>query len=447
MINSKIKEGKTILAMAIGLSLGQLSQVLISLTDVKMVSVLGEKALSAATLASLLNLLISLFSMGCIIVIPPMIGEAKGANDKNKIYDITKNGYIMCLLLIIVHIVFYLACIVVLRFIIPDSSITHSVTQYLYGLIPGIPAWILFIYIRFILASHSDVIVATVISLLGVLINFVGNYILIYQKGLNIIGSSISTSITNWLLIVLILSYYFISFAKKNELKALSTKGKISKPILKEIAFIGIPSGCTFFSEQLIFTASSMMIGSFGYMSLASYNISLQWLTVFYMLPVGLANALSIRVGQCLGERDKNKLTLSLQTVMIMLGVYVILVVLVIVFYNHKLVNLVVSKDIVSNQLLTKTSKYMYFMACIFILNSIIAIMAGIMRGFKETKIPLYFVIFIYWAWGTGLAYVLSKYFDENGLLTGLTTGLLLACIGIVIAFYKKYKHISGTIL
>ncbi len=78
-------------------------------------------------------------------------------------------------------------------------------------------------------------------------------------------------------------------------------------------------------------------------------------------------------------------------------------------------------------------SNYMYWIAIIFVINSIIAIIAGILRGFKETKAPLVLVLLLYWIFGVGSSLIFSILLQENGVFIGIVLGLTLTLVGMCV--------------
>lgn len=437
-------ECKKLTIVGIGIALGQLSQVLMGLSDVSMISVLGRNPLAGGTLVSSLNLLASLFSMGFILVIPPLIGVAKGENNSKKVSDIMKNAYIISICIALLQSI-YLACMPsVLKLIVNDGDLISIVSEYAYGLIIGILPWTIFMLVRLVLAVYGDIVFSSIVSLVGVLVNIIGNYLLIYNNrlfhGLGVFGSALSTSITNWVMLIIILIYIKYSFQKVNAKVLLASMGEISRDIIFKILKLGIPSGFTFFSEQLIFTGTSILISKFSSTSLASYNVALQWLNIFYMFPVGLSNAAAMRVGESIGERSQINIKRVIKSTFFLFFTYSAMIVGLIASQSYKLISMIVENSIENQEIIQVASQFMYWIAVIFILNSSIAIVAGILRGYEETKAPLFLIFLMYWVFGIGSSLIFSIFLKETGIFVGMILGLLLTSIGMYFSLVSKMK-------
>lgn len=447
---SEIKmECKTLINVGIGIAVGQLSQVLMSTIDVYMISTLGKKFLAGGTLVSSLNLLVSLFCMGLIMVIPPLVGEAKGENNNKQVANLMKNGYLISIVVALVQVLYLISIPWILKFIIHDSSIVNVAYMYVYGLIPGIIPWVIFMFIRLTLATYGDVNFSSIISLLGIVVNFFGNYFLIYDSksfhGLGVAGCALSTSITN--ILQLLAMFLYVKYACNKEVSKyiLARGGIISKKTIFKILNLGIPSGFIFFSEQIIFTATSLLIGRISSTSLAAYNIGIQWLNIFYMFPIGIANSASIRVAETIGEKNKSKNKIVIKSTFTVFLVYAVIIVALIIIKNHTLIYMIIDNSYENMLVIELASGYMYWIAVIFVVNSIIAIIAGILRGFEETRAPLLLVFLLYWIFGIGNSLIFSILLQENGVFIGMILGLIVTLIGMCVCLKNNIRKAYST--
>ena len=65
----------------------------------------------------------------------------------------------------------------------------------------------------------------------------------------------------------------------------------------------------------------------------------------------------------------------------------------------------------------------------------------GSLRGYKDTKVPMYIALFAYWGIGfpvgviLGYGYLGFDAYGPNGFWMGLTTGLAVAAVGLLWRF------------
>ena len=64
-----------------------------------------------------------------------------------------------------------------------------------------------------------------------------------------------------------------------------------------KVAKLGLPIGTSIVAEAGLFTASSIMMGWFGAVTLAAHGIALQIASVMFMVHLGLAEASTIKAG------------------------------------------------------------------------------------------------------------------------------------------------------
>ena len=66
---------------------------------------------------------------------------------------------------------------------------------------------------------------------------------------------------------------------------------------------IGVPIGLTMAFEVTIFNAAALLMGRIGADELAAHAIALQIASVSFMVPFGLGQAVTVRVGRAFGAR------------------------------------------------------------------------------------------------------------------------------------------------
>ncbi len=70
---------------------------------------------------------------------------------------------------------------------------------------------------------------------------------------------------------------------------------------LGEVVRLGIPVGLMVLAEVSLFTVASLMMGWIGTVELAAHGIALQFASMSFMVPLGLAQAATVRVGLAAG--------------------------------------------------------------------------------------------------------------------------------------------------
>ena len=275
------------------------------------------------------------------------------------------------------------------------------------------------------------------ITILGLVFNFVFNAILINgylgfpAMGLN--GAAVSTLITRILMVIAMLIYLFRAKAFR---KYLNKKYK-SLPVgnlVKQIFKIGVPSGLQFFFEIAAFSFAVVMMGWLGENQLAAHQIAINVASVTYMMASGLGVAGGIRVGEGRGLRSIYKIRMSGNVALLLVGVFMTIMMLLMIFLDRFLIGLYISDaEVVS------IAVRLMLIAAVFQLSDGIQVVAlGILRGISDVNIPTWITMFAYWVVALPLGYFLGFTLKQDaiGVWLGLWAGLTMSAILLTIRFY-----------
>ena len=69
----------------------------------------------------------------------------------------------------------------------------------------------------------------------------------------------------------------------------------------------------------------------------------------------------------------------------------------------------------------------------------------GVLRGYKDTKIPMFITVFCYWVVGMGLSLGLGVFgpLGPAGLWAGLVGGLAVAALVLNLRFWRLTQHVG----
>jgi MATE family multidrug resistance protein len=142
------------------------------------------------------------------------------------------------------------------------------------------------------------------VHLLATMVNIVLNYILIFGRfgfpELGITGAAISTVVSG------VVSFFVFAVLilrrENNRVFAIYSGWKPNFELLRRILRYGLPNGVQFFIDIFGFTVFILLIGRLGMVELAATNIAFNINSIAFMPMVGLGMAISILVGQFVGE-------------------------------------------------------------------------------------------------------------------------------------------------
>lgn len=424
--------------LAYPVMLSMLGQVMTGVADSVMVGWTGTVPLAAASLANIFFSIPLFFGVGVSYAITPLIAQAAGANDHKKIIDTLKNGALINLItgFILVIIIFSVEPFMH-SMGQPAEVVTLAILYLSIIAISIIPTMIFQTYRQFaegLQRTRMAMIIVVGSNLLNVLLN----YILIFGKfgfpemGLN--GAGWATLISRVVMAVSMMLYVY--YGKKFiAYKAGFSLGNYSRTLINKMLHIGLPAGSQFIFEAGAFGFSAIMMGWIGTTALAAHQIALNLATISYMTTSGLGAAATIRVGNFLGQRDKNNLRASAFT---MIGMAIMLMTawaLLFIFGRYFLPSLYIN-DITVIEL---TASLLIIAAFFQLSDGIQVVTAGALRGLQDVKIPSILIFVAYWIIALPLGYwfAFPLKMGANGIWIGLSIGLTLTATAMVMRLNK----------
>ncbi|RYE79587.1 MAG: hypothetical protein EOP19_19970 [Hyphomicrobiales bacterium] len=204
-------------------------------------------------------------------------------------------------------------------------------------------------------------------------------------------------------------------------------------------------------AEVGLFTSAALMQGWIGASSVAAHAVALQWGSLAFMVPLGLSQATTVRVGLAFGERSPDGVRLagwvSLATTLIFMSLTCALFLLA----GPQLVQLFLDPSRPENAEALRLAASFLVVAGVFQLVDGAQVSAGsALRGLSDTTVPLILALIGYWAVGFPIAYVFAFVVGLKGLgiWFGLAAGLAFAAIALVARFAMRERLalVPGTV-
>ena len=276
-------------------------------------------------------------------------------------------------------------------------------------------------------------IYVTVIAGLGIFVNAAGNYAFIFGNWgapeLGLTGAAIATNLTALVLLAL----YALVIARDALLARYRIWTRCWVPDFErlwQIVRIGTPLGFTVLAEAGVFAAAAFIMGGFGAAQLAGHTLALQIAALAFMVPFGVGQAATIRVGYFFGARDRDGVGRA-GLVALSIGVgFMVLTAMAMLLVPRLLLSVYVDVDAPENAtMLAFALKFLVFAALFQLADGMQAVAQGALRGLQDTRVPMWIAIFSYWGPGFGLAMLLGigAGLEGTGVWIGLATGLFVA--------------------
>ncbi|MFN6518394.1 MAG: MATE family efflux transporter [Nostoc sp. CreGUA01] len=438
----------TILGIGVGLS--QLSQIIIGMTDTVMMGWFGAQALAAGSLVNSLFLLLFLFFTGVLYATAPMMGAALGQLRLRDISTTLNHGNYLAYGMTVIMALFALVMGPFLLLLGQQEQVVEIAKTYTYWLIPGFLPSLLFIVVRVFLTTVGDVALLGCVSLIGVLINGLTNYAFMFGvfgfPTLGAPGCAVGTSLSNTLMLVAVA--LLMRYRPRINRVVFWTKAQHFMPdLLRAILSLGLPIGFVLFSEHITFSGAGLIMGVLGTDKLAAFSITLQWIAVFYMLPIGFSHAATTRISLAIGQKDTQLIKQVFITSIGLATIYGLICLVAMIIFDRSMVGLLVKEDLEQNRtVVEQATVFMRWAAVLQLINGLIVVCAGILRGFRETKTPMLLVFVLYWILGLGSAIILSTKFGSTGIWAGILFSFSVTFFGLILTLLSKMKDLPSIV-
>lgn len=423
-----------IVKLTIPLFIAQFAQTAMGFVDTIMAGGVSANDMAAVSIAASIWLPCILFGVGVLMALIPLTAQAHGANNIDEIPTTGQQGLYLALLLSIpiIAILYNAGAIVGYMDIEPDLK--YITTNYLYAVLPAVPAFLLFQALRNYVEGLSLTKPAMVIGFMGLLLNIPLNWIFVYGEfgmpALGGIGCGVATTLVYWFMLFALAGYVFVT----KKLQQFPLFKAFARPNLKQILSIsklGLPVAIAMFFEVTIFAGIAVLVAPLGSLVVASHQIAMNFSSMVFMLPMSVASAVSIRVGFNLGQKNNSGAKIATYSgLAIGLGLSAITACLTIIF-KHDIAMLYTKNP----EVIQLAVALMFFAALYQCVDAIQVVAAGALRGYKEMTAIFTRTFIAYWIVGLPLGYLLGmtdiliEPLGAKGFWIGITVGLTVAAI------------------
>jgi len=451
LIRRTLTEWKTLAILGGPILIAQVAQMANGVIDTVMAGHASARDLAAVGIGSSLWMPLFLFFMGMLGALQPIISGYNGARQHSKIMPTTWQGIyiaaggtvIMALLLTNVH--------PVLAMLKMDTE-TAGITQgYLNAFAWGIPALLLMNALRGLTDGLGHTRVIMVFSVLSTLINLPLNYIFIYGKlglpAMGGVGCGWATSLSNGTAAIALLIYLNRSRTFR-QFHLLADWVKPNWRGIRYILGIGVPIGFTIFVEASMFSVIALFLAPLGPVIVAGHQIALNVVSLLFMLPLSIGMALTLRVSFLVGARAPDTARLISRSSLILASAVSLVFATLLFVFSAQIAALYTGDQAVRDV----TIRLLAFAAMFQVADVIQVTCISALRGYKDTRIPMFIMLFSFWGVGLPLGYVLTftdllwPALGAAGFWVGLTAGLTSASVllGWRLFRYRPGNHHHG---
>lgn len=214
--------------------------------------------------------------------------------------------------------------------------------------------------------------------------------------------------------------------------------------IFNEIIRIGWASGVHSFSPGGVTIVLVYLLGYLGSIPLGAYQIARQVNGIIRHIVIGLAQAVTARVGQMYGLQDLTGLRRA-GGVGFIIGVFFTVIYIIVVAINRtSIVTIFLTPTTASDfDTFELACTFLIIVSILHIFNEIDTLATTALLGIKDTKIPMIIGLISYWEVGLYSTYLLAFHwnFQSVGILLGEYLGLFVSGVILTLRFFLKTRQ------
>lgn len=434
-----LHEVRATVHLALPLICAQLAAIGSNVIDTVLAGHVSEHVLGAVAVGANIWSLAIVSGIGMMMAVPPSVAQLDGAGRRDEVGAVFRQalwlalGMGMLLWFAVRHAGPLIA------FIGVTPSLHHDVQRFLLAISWGAPALTCYFALRGLSEGLSLARPSMYFSLGGLVVLAPLGYVLMFGKlgippqGAH--GCGVATAIVLWLELLA----FGIYVAVRRHYQGLGLFDRFDWPDLRRIGQlvrIGLPMTVSLLAEAGLFVATALIIATLGESVIASHQVAINIASFFFMIPLGLAMAITVRVGNAVGRGDERGVRyagfcgvgLTLITQVISAGLLLGLPHFIAALYTRDASVIALAAQLI-------------MLAGLFQFSDGIQVAAnGALRGLKDTRVPMVITLFAYWAVGMPVGWWLTFHhgMGARGMWIGLIAGLSVAAVMLFTRFWRS---------
>ena len=423
-----------ILGLSIPIVVGLGASTLLGVTDSLMLAPLGPVPLAAVGLTMAAAIIFFAAIYGMLQALSVRIGAAFGAGQARRIPYILRNGLALGALVGVAGA----ACMGLVWFALPLLGQPPDVLAAMPGYWISICLLLIPFSILLVFKSAFEAVgrpwLGTAFSFVAVVVNIPLNYALIWGLGplpaLGLTGSGIASLaaesaalLTAW-----------VWWARARSMARLRLRRRLVRAEMLATAREGAPLGALYVAETGAMAVATVMIGTFGTVALAGNQVAMSVGGLLYMVPLGVAGAVSIRVAQATGAGLPGALRPIAFAGLLLALCWLTGSALILALGGEAIARAITDDP----QVVAVATLIFLVFATMQIADGVQSTMLGALRGMSDTGWPAWVSIIAYWGVGLPLGWVLSGWMGPAGVWAGFFVALVGAGAALTLRFRAK---------
>ncbi|MFP5435687.1 MAG: MATE family efflux transporter [Alphaproteobacteria bacterium] len=441
-------EASALIALALPMIAGNIAWSAIAATDLLLLGRLGAEAVAAGALAINLFHAFLLFGMGLVTAASPLIASERGRR-RHSVRDVRRTvqqTLRAALFFVLPAWVILWQCEAILLAMGQDADLSRDAGRLMHGMQWALLPFLGFTTLRTFIAALERPIWGPLIMLCALPFNLLIGWALIFGHlgfpPLGLFGAGLAGTISSAFLFFGLLGVILIDrrFRRYRILGRFWTRDRERQ---RQVWALGLPIAITLGFETTVFNASALLMGLIDRDSLAAHAVAIQIAALVFMVPMGIGQAATVRVGIAHGRHDRAGIGRAGWLALILGTGFAAAAAAALILMPRTLVSVFLDLDNPANARTISLAVSFLAIAALFqLVDAAQAVGAGVLRGLQDTTIPMIFALIGYWVVGIGLGSLLAfpLGMDGLGIWLGLASGLGVVAVMLVIRWSLRER-------
>ncbi len=422
--------------LAVPIVVGLAASTLLGVTDSLMLAPLGPVPLAAVGLTMSVSIILIATIYGLLSALSVRIGAAHGAGQGRRIPLLLRNGLALGVLVGVAGS----AVMAAVWFALPLLGQPPEVLAAMPGYWTAIALMMIPFAVLTVFKSAFEAVgrpwLGTVFAFVAVVVNIPLNYALIWGVGplpqLGLTGAGVASLLAE----AVALAVAWLWWTRARAMRRL----RLRKPLLRAemmAAFReGAPLGALYVAETGAMAVGTLLIGTFGTLALAGNQVAMSVGSLLYMVPLGMAGAVSIRVAQAKGAGALAALRPIVFAALCIVLIWLTGSAALLAIWGRALALMITDDPGVVG---VAAAIFLVF-ATMQIADGVQSTMLGALRGLSDTAWPAGVSIIAYWGVALPLGWALAQGagIGASGVWMGFGVALVGAGAALTVRFLAR---------
>jgi len=438
------QEFRPMFGLAVPVVLAELGWVTMGLVDTLMVGGLGPEAIGAVGLGTALFMGVCIFAMGLLLGLDTLVSQSFGAGRVDDCHRWLIHGVALSVILAVPVTLLLMLLSSMLGGWGLAPEVLILVRPYLDVLTWSVLPLLLYASFRRYLQGMGVVRPVMFALVAANLVNVAVNWLLIAGRlgapAMGVSGAAWGTVIARVCMAGVLLA---VILGRERGMRPglFATPFRIDPGRMRRLVALGLPAASQVTLEVGVFAAATALAGRLAPASLAAHQIAINVASFTFMVPLGVASAGAVRVGQAVGRLDPAGAARAGWTALLFGTFFMACAAGAFLLVPRHLIG-----AFTRDAGVLEIGVSLLFVGAVFqVFDGVQGVATGVLRGLGDTRTPMAWNLAAHWFIGLPLGYALCFTWGQGviGLWWGLSTGLIICGVALLAVWSRRVRDLA----